>query len=118
MMLNIKIVVSNLNLLHYIPIGGIITIIFLFEIIICFNKDFISIFNLHNINDFSFIEWTNQLQYLTNIESIGMLIYTYYFDLFIISGFILLLAMNGAIVLTLHINNNIKRQQIFFQVYN
>lgn len=118
MMLNIKIVVSNLNLLHYIPIGGIITIIFLLEMIICFNNDFISIFNLNNINDFDFIQWTNELKHMTNIESIGILIYTHYYDLFIISGFILLLAMNGAIVLTLHINDNIKRQQIFFQIYS
>lgn len=118
MMLNIKIVVSNLSLLRYIPIGGVIALIFLLELFICFNHDFISVFTINEVNTINITEWTSEIKSLTNIESLGMLIYTYYYDLFLISGFILLLAMNGAIVLTLHINNNIKRQQVFFQVYN
>jgi NADH-quinone oxidoreductase subunit J len=118
MMLNIKIVVSNLSLLRYIPIGGIITIIFLLELVLIFNYDFAPLFNINNINDFNIIEWTSEIEYITNIEAMGQLIYTYYYDLFLISGLVLLVAMNGAIVLTLHINNNVKRQQVFFQVYN
>jgi len=118
MMLNIKIVISNLSLLRYMPIGAIITILFLLEIILIFNYDFIPLFNINNINDFNIIEWTSKIEYITNIEAMGQLIYTYYYDLFIISGLILLVAMNGAIVLTLHINNNIKRQQVFFQIYS
>jgi NADH-quinone oxidoreductase subunit J len=115
MMLNIKITISNLNLLRYIPIGGIITLIFLLEIILIMNYEFIPVFTNNNVN---IIEWVSEIKYITNIEAIGMLIYTYYYDLFLISGFILLVAMNGAIVLTLHINNNIKRQQVFFQLYD
>jgi NADH-quinone oxidoreductase subunit J len=117
MMLNIKIIVSNTNLLRYIPIGGIMVFIFLTELILIYNNDFIAFYNINNINDINIIEWTNNINYITNIEALGNIIYTYYYDLFLISGFILLVAMNGAIVLTLHINNKIKRQQVFYQVY-
>lgn len=117
MMLNIKIVVSNVNLLRYIPIGGIIAIIFLIEGFLVMNYNFSSIQDI-GVSGIDSIEWISQMNSVTNIEALGNIIYTYYFDLFIISGYILLVAMNGAIVLTLHINNNIKRQQVFFQLYN
>jgi hypothetical protein len=39
---------------------------------------------------------------LTNIRSLGYLIYTYYFYYFLMASLILLVAMIGAIVLTLH----------------
>lgn len=117
MMLNIKIVVSNTNLLRYIPIGGVILLIFLIESFIIYNNDFTIYSHIDNINDINYIEWINSINYMTNIEALGSIIYTYYFDLFIINGFILLVAMNGAIVLTLHINNKVKRQQAFYQIY-
>jgi NADH-quinone oxidoreductase subunit J len=38
---------------------------------------------------------------VTNLESIGQVLYTYYFYYFLVAGFVLLIAMVGAIVLTL-----------------
>jgi len=116
MMLNIKIVITNMTILRYLPIGGIIAIIFLFEVLLIYNKLPSNITeNIINPN-LLFINWDNNM--ITNIQSIGNLIYVYYYDLFLISGLILLVAMIGAIVLTMHINYNVKKQQVFLQLYN
>ena len=48
----------------------------------------------------------------TNAEAIGQVMYTEYFLLFQVSGIILLIAMIGAIVLTLRSRPHVKRQNI------
>jgi NADH-quinone oxidoreductase subunit J len=53
---------------------------------------------------------------LTNTEILGNLIYTEYFLQFQISGFILLVAMIGAIVLTLRHRDYVRRQIVSDQV--
>lgn len=53
---------------------------------------------------------------LTNTEMLGNLIYTEYFLQFQISGFILLVAMIGAIVLTLRHRDYVRRQVVSDQV--
>ena len=50
------------------------------------------------------------MDHTSNIESIGMLMYTYYFYYFLIASLILLVAMVGAIMLTLHKHRAVKRQ--------
>jgi len=47
---------------------------------------------------------------VTNLEALGQLLYTYYFVYFLIAGMILLVAMVGAIVLTLQFNKTVKNQ--------
>lgn len=56
------------------------------------------------------------LSELSNIEAIGMLLYTKYVYYFQSAAMILLVAMIGAIVLTLHHRKNIQRQDINRQV--
>ena len=51
-----------------------------------------------------------------NIELIGSVLYTTYSYVFEASGFVLLVAMIGAIVLTLRHRPSVKRQDIFSQV--
>jgi len=53
---------------------------------------------------------------LTNTEQLGMLIYTKYIYLFQGAGMVLLVAMIGAIVLTLRQREGVKRQRIARQV--
>ena len=53
---------------------------------------------------------------LTNTEILGSLIYTEYFLQFQMAGFILLVAMIGAIVLTLRHRDYVRRQNIYDQV--
>ena len=52
-----------------------------------------------------------------NTRALGLLIYDQYFLLFQVSGLILLVAMIGAIVLTLRHRKDIKRQDILAQIY-
>ena len=130
MMLNIKLVEINENILRYLPIGGLIGLIFLFEIFLIVDSDLIPIlhidsqFSLSNqyiaelsqlATDSFYIQWPVLVNRVSNIESIGQLIYTYYFYYFIMASLVLLVAMIGAIVLTMHKGVEVKRQDVFEQ---
>lgn len=52
----------------------------------------------------------------SSLESIGLVLYTKYFIVFILSGVILLLAMIGSIFITLNYDTSNKKQHIFQQV--
>ena len=52
-----------------------------------------------------------------NTEALGLILYDQYMLLFQLAGLILLVAMIGAIVLTLRHRTNIKRQDILAQIY-
>ena len=52
-----------------------------------------------------------------NTKELGLILYDRYFVLFQLSGLILLVAMIGAIVLTLRHRKNVKRQNILSQIY-
>ena len=65
----------------------------------------------------NYIDWFNLIDVISNIESIGLMLYTYYFIYYIIGGLILLLAMIGSIILTLNSPTIIKRQNIANQLY-
>jgi len=52
-----------------------------------------------------------------NTEALGMILYDQYFLLFQLAGLILLVAMIGAIVLTLRQRTDIKRQNVLAQMY-
>ncbi len=52
-----------------------------------------------------------------NTKALGLLIYDTYFILFQLAGLILLVAMIGAIVLTLRHRVDIKRQNVLAQMY-
>ncbi|MDK3016203.1 NADH-quinone oxidoreductase subunit J [Pseudodonghicola flavimaris] len=54
---------------------------------------------------------------ITNTEAIASLLYDKYFLLFQLAGLILLVAMIGAIVLTLRHRQDIKRQNVLAQLY-
>tara|TARA_Y100000591_G_C21745523_1_gene651753 strand:+ start:558 stop:1157 length:600 start_codon:yes stop_codon:yes gene_type:complete len=62
------------------------------------------------------INQDNNINGLTNTEIIGSKIYTEHFYHFQIAGLILLVAMIGAIVLTLRHRDNVRRQDIPLQV--
>ena len=114
MMLNIKLVELNENMLRYLPIGALIGVIFLFEIFLVLENNLISLnYNLdpNIINNV----WDNKVTSYTNIELIGNILYTNNFYLFLVASLILLVAMIGAIILTLYMQTNVKRQDVFKQ---
>jgi len=116
MMLNIKLIELNENLILYLPIGAILALIFLFEIFIIIDTDLIPLFSLNFADTLNYIKWTSEITYTTNVARLGSLIYTHYFFLFIIASLILFVAMVGAIMLTLYKNTNLKRQVIYKQI--
>ena len=115
MMLNIKLGRDSNDLFQYLPIGAIIGLIFLMEIFLITSKDYVPLLDSAPGGSAS-IEWSSLLNYLSNVEVLGQLMYTYYFYFFIVAGFILLVAMIGAIILTMQAQVNVRRQQIFQQV--
>jgi NADH-quinone oxidoreductase subunit J len=54
---------------------------------------------------------------MQNTAALGLLVYDKYIMLFQLAGLILLVAMIGAIVLTLRHRQNIKRQDVLAQLY-
>ena len=100
MMLNIKIAEVHENVLRYLPVGGIIGIIFLLEMILIVDNDLLPLLPSSEI--VTYTVYASQIQSWSNIESIGNLLYTTYFIYTQIASIILLVAMIGAIVLTMH----------------
>jgi NADH-quinone oxidoreductase subunit J len=113
MMLDIKITDLNRNFLKYFPIGSFLGFAFLIEILLILIN--ILEFNSYEIGDNSYNIWINNIDFITNIEAIGQILYTYYFSYFLIAGIILLIAMVGAIVLTLTFNRKARAQSIYKQ---
>ena len=127
MMLNIKVVELNEKIIQYLPIGAFIILIFFFEIFYMIN---VSLFNMNN--DFMHVFWNDLNSFIlvnlelsnfytlldtfTNISVLSQALYTKYIYLFIISGMILLVAMLGAILLTLNHGFISKRQDLFLQI--
>lgn len=131
MMLNIKLNQLNENWVRYLPIGGIISLIFLLEIFLVVRNDLTLLSSpllptSSFIFDFSLLfshlyssqkPWTSLVVAMTNIQSLGFLIYTYYAYYFILASLILLVAMIGSIVLTMYKRkHSFKKQLIFKQI--
>jgi NADH-quinone oxidoreductase subunit J len=117
MMLDIKIGDNSLSFLAYGPVGYFLVFLFLLEItlpLITFVGSFDSIFNA-NV-DYFYVNWLKEIDYITNINAIGQLLYTYYFVYFLMSGLILYIAMIGALMLTLTLNRVVKKQIVYKQL--
>jgi NADH-ubiquinone oxidoreductase chain 6 len=116
MMLNIKVEEIHENALRYLPVGGIIGLIFLLEIFNVVEARSVPILPLPWFyNNLVYISYAAKIQSWTNIEALGNLLYTNYFFWFLVSSLILLVAMIGAIVLTMHKTKQVKRQDVFQQ---
>ena len=114
MMLDIKVTSKSNDFFKYLPIGGLIGSLFIFEVLNTINCSFVIPENNYLADNF--ISWVAIIDKVTNLEALGQLLYTYYFIYFLIAGMILLVAMVGAIVLTLQFNKTVKNQLIFRQL--
>jgi NADH-quinone oxidoreductase subunit J len=114
MMIDIKITKYEKDLLVYLPMGSFLGVIFFLEIFLTLQESFVSFLPLSSRE--IYIDWLNSFDSLSNIEVLGQLLYTYYFFYFLIAGIILLVAMVGAIVLTLSFTQKAKHQFVFKQI--
>ena len=107
MMLNINIEEIKIQVKKYFYSGILVGGVLLVELIFSFTN-----LDILQSNKSNFIINPN----LTNTHQIGLVMYTDYFFVFQISGCILLVAMIGAIVLTLRQREGVLRQNISKQV--
>nr|YP_009317631.1 NADH dehydrogenase subunit 6 [Pterocladiella musciformis]AOX49083.1 NADH dehydrogenase subunit 6 [Pterocladiella musciformis] len=113
MMLNVKISSINLNLISLIPLGILVTFLFAYQFNLSINEFHIikSYFNQPET-----ISWIDEIDNISNIKAIGCVLYTDYSFLFLLSGLILLVAMIGTIILTMHQRIDVKKQKIEYQL--
>ncbi|MGI9433749.1 MAG: NADH-quinone oxidoreductase subunit J [Geminicoccaceae bacterium] len=111
MMLDINFVEMRAGFLQYLPIGALIGLILLVELLAVIG----GWVALPEVNT-TVSEAMSGKPGLTNTEMLGTVIYTKYIYLFQAAGMVLLVAMIGAIVLTLRSREGVKKQKISRQV--
>lgn len=104
MMLNINFVELRQGFLQYLPIGALIGLVLLAELVLvggtwAFGPEMSGAMPTPEIGD------------RTNTEALGDILYTQYIYLFQAAGIILLVAMVGAIVLTLRVRPDVRKQR-------
>lgn len=116
MMLDIKIATSSKDTIKYFPVGFVIGAIFLVEIFLIITENFKSNpYSQTGITNY-YVNWYDKLDFFTDIESLGQIMFTQYVLQFLIAGNILLLATVAVVVLTINTNPKNKTQVIFKQV--
>jgi NADH-quinone oxidoreductase subunit J len=115
MMLNIKNikVSSNINFL-YIPFLLLFNIIFIIKLFFYLNDIFSSLQYSFFINELSLSD--SYIEILNTIVVFGQVLYNYYLVCFLLAGFILLVAMLGAILLTFNFKSARKNELVFKQL--
>jgi NADH-quinone oxidoreductase subunit J len=110
MMLDINFVRLREGFMQYLPVGLLVGIILLAELILVGGT-----WAMRETTPATTIA-PAEVAAISNTEALGNLIYTQYFYLFQAAGLILLVAIIGAITLTLQRRPNVRRQDIGRQV--
>ena len=109
MMLDVDFVQLRQGMLNYLPVGGTIGLIVLVELALVVGTWEIS-------SDALTAAGAPSSGNVTNTEALGQILYTKYVYFFEAAGLVLLVAMIGAIVLTLRHKQGVKRQDVSVQV--
>lgn len=116
MMLDIKTINLTKDSLKYFPFGSFVGIVFLVEILLVLFKTFQNspyILGKFIFNDYT--NWFEKIDTLTDLQIIGQVLYTQYVLQFLISGFILLLSVIGAVILTIKTTTKQEKTQSIFK---
>jgi NADH-quinone oxidoreductase subunit J len=108
MMLDVDFAKLRAGFAAYLPIGGVIGLIVLAELVL--------VLGTWNVAPDALRTTAPVATDMTNTEAIGRLLYTRYIFFFQAAGLVLLVAMVGAIVLTHRQREGVKRQSILSQV--
>jgi NADH-quinone oxidoreductase subunit J len=109
MMLNVKVYATR-NF-YYLPALSTICVILFFQVFSTTSKVFQDQSTVHLDSSFSFL-----FDSLENIDLLGQSLYNYFLICFLLAGLILLVAMVGAIVLTLNFRSDRKNELVFRQL--
>jgi NADH-quinone oxidoreductase subunit J len=112
MMLDINVARLREGFLKYLPVGALIGLVLLAEILLG-----LGVIGSDHATMAGLAQRGPQIGTITNTRAIGQVLYTQYFYLFQVSGLVLLVAMIGAIVLTLRSRPGVRRQRIEEQLY-
>nr|ULQ70043.1 NADH dehydrogenase subunit 6 [Vriesea hybrid cultivar] len=100
--------------MRYLPVSGIIGLILWWEMFFILDNETIPLLPTHrNMTSLRYTVHAGKVRSWTNLETLGNLLYTYYSVWFLVPSLILLVAMIGAIVLTMHRTTKVKRQDVF-----
>ncbi|WP_426442835.1 NADH-quinone oxidoreductase subunit J [Bradyrhizobium genosp. P] len=108
MMLDVDFVELREGFIQYLPVGIVIGGIFMFELLLVVGA---WVINPTVTKTITAAIPTN----VTNTEALGLVLYTKYIHYFQLAGMVLLVAMIGAIVLTLRHKASVKRQNVNVQ---
>jgi NADH-quinone oxidoreductase subunit J len=111
MMLDINFVELRQGFLQYLPIGGLVSAILLIELALVLGS-----WAVAPAAQQVAMDPIPPIEDVTNTHALGAVLYTKYIYLFQGAGLILLVAMIGAIVLTLRSRPGVRRQNIAEQV--
>ncbi len=112
MMLNIKLNLIRIDIISIFPLITLFFSFLIYQFFEMINSNFI----IFEYNKISWIAWFIENNSLKNIEVIGNVLYTKFSLIFLLCGLILLVAMIGSIVLTMHQRVDTKKQKIEIQL--
>jgi len=126
MMLNIKLSELQNSYSNFIPFALLFGFIFIVELLFLFRSEFVFL-NIFNESSILFlseflstssnnIDFNNLLGLYSNLKKVASAFFSGYLFSFLISGYVLLLAMVAAIILTLQKSFVSKSQNIYAQV--
>ncbi|GJE02921.1 NADH-quinone oxidoreductase subunit J [Methylobacterium isbiliense] len=110
MMLDVDFAELRQGFQEYLPVGGLIGAVFLVELLLVVGSWAIDPGLVQ-----APLATAPSGEQMTNTRALGLVLYTNYFFFFQVAGLILLVAMIGAIVLTLRDRPGVKRQDIAVQ---
>ncbi len=118
MMLDVNFVEMKQGFLQYLPIGGALALVVVFELILV-----VSVWSFPSDDELAKAhpaptagETGLSPDAANNIESLGLILYTDYVHYFQIAGIVLLVAMVGAIILTFRTREGVRKQDPARQV--
>jgi len=112
MMLDVDFAALKAEMARYIPLAGLIGVVILMQLSMAFGQ-----WQYSQGIDTRLGNPTPAIDEVHNTAALGGIIYDQYFLLFQLAGLILLVAMIGAIVLTLRHRQDVKRQNVLAQMY-
>jgi len=111
MMLDVDFAELRQGFLQYLPVGALVGVVFMVELLLVVGS-----WKIGPGVPKTITAPIVPVETLTNTEALGLVLYTRYVYFFQAAGLILLIAMIGAIVLTLSHRRGVKRQNISDQV--
>ncbi|MBX6426148.1 MAG: NADH-quinone oxidoreductase subunit J [Variibacter sp.] len=107
MMLDVDFAELKQGVLQFLPVGALVGIVFLVELLLV-----VGAWTFGPGVPRSIEAAIPPLETMTNTEALGLVLYTRYIYFFQAAGLVLLIAMIGAIVLTLQHRRGVKRQDV------